>query len=74
MKIDAPGTARRIRWRLHEPTERNTYRWSKVHRLSVHAGDLTVCHRIIPAHAYDVAYDEWIPDDAPECTQCKRDE
>lgn len=62
----------RIRWRLNDPAEENRQRWTKVHRVSVHASDLTACHIIIPENAYDVAYDEWIPDDAIECKRCRK--
>jgi len=61
---------RTIRWRLNEPTELNSQRWSKVHKVSFHNADLTACHQRIPEHAYDVAYDEWIPADAPQCKRC----
>lgn len=65
---------RSLRWRLNEPIEPNSYRWTKVHRVSVHAENLTACHTIIPEHPYDVAYDEWIPADASRCKNCERGE
>lgn len=63
-------TIARIRWRLNDPAEDNRVRWTKVHHVSVHNADLTVCHRIIP-QAYMTDYDEQIPADAPVCTRCK---
>jgi hypothetical protein len=59
-----------IRWRLNEPTEEPRVRWTRVHRVSFHNGDLTRCHMKIPEHPYDAAYNEWIPDDAPRCKRC----
>jgi len=64
-------TSDRIRWRLNDPAEENRQRWTKVHRVSFHAADLTACHILIPEHAYMVDRNEWIPDDAPECQRCK---
>lgn len=61
-----------IMWRLHEPFIESGHRrrWTKVHRVSMHASDLTACHMLIPEHPYDVARDEWIPADAPLCKRC----
>ncbi len=60
-----------IRWRLNDPSEENRQRWTKVHRVSLHSGDLTACHRVIPDHPYMMDRDEWVPDGAPRCRACE---
>jgi hypothetical protein len=65
-------TPRLIRWRRNDPREEHRQRWTMVHRVSAHAEDLTVCHRIIPAHPYMADYDDDIPPNAPRCTACAR--
>lgn len=65
-------TPDRIQWRLNEPTEEARPRWTKVHRVSVHAADLTVCHIKIPDQPYDTNRNEWIPAAAPTCKRCDR--
>jgi hypothetical protein len=59
-----------VQWRLNEPIEENSQRWTKVHRISRHADDLTACHIKIPEHPYDTHYDNWIPEGAPRCKRC----
>jgi len=65
-------TTKRLRWRLNDLGEENRVRWTKVHRVSFHAEDLTVCHRLIPSHPYMMDADDDIPSGAPVCKQCER--
>lgn len=59
-----------IRWRLNDPAEERAVRWSRVHRVSLHADDLTACHLLIPEHPYMVDRDDDIPEAAPRCKRC----
>jgi hypothetical protein len=63
-------TTHTIRWRLNDPGDENRQRWTRVHRLSAHAEDLTRCHIIIPEQPYMVDRDEQIPDGALACKRC----
>lgn len=61
-----------IRWRLRDPGENdNRVRWTKVHRVSLHAADLTACHQLIPEHPYMVDRDDQIPAAADRCKRCE---
>jgi hypothetical protein len=59
-----------VQWRLNDLGEENRQRWTRVHRVSFHAEDLTRCHIVIPEHPYMMNRDEWIPTDAPRCKRC----
>ena len=65
-----PLEASHLRWTLDRT-------WSKVHRVSLHAADLTACHRTIPAvilepaRAYMLERGAAIPAEAPRCRQCE---
>ena len=59
-----------IRWRLNDPAQEWRQRWTKVHRVSFHANDLTVCHILIPEFPYDSEHDGQIPVDAIKCKRC----
>jgi len=61
-----------IRWRLNDPADEWTTRWTKVHRVSLHANDLTACHMAIPEYPYMTDRDDQIPEDAPRCKRCAK--
>jgi len=61
-----------IRWRLNDPGVEWRQRWTKVHRVSLHAEDLTACHRVIPDMAYMTDRNEEVPSDAPRCRACEQ--
>jgi hypothetical protein len=61
-----------VRWRLNDPAEENRQRWTRVHRVSIHAADLTVCHIVIPEHPYMLDADGQIPTGADRCKRCDR--
>jgi hypothetical protein len=61
-----------IRWRLNDLGEENRVRWTKVHRVSIHANDLTACHMIIPDQPYMADRNDQIPDGLPMCKRCLR--
>jgi hypothetical protein len=63
-----------IRWRLNDPADEWRQRWTRVHRVSFHAADLTACHIVIPESPYMVDRDEQIPTGAPHCKRCERGE
>lgn len=60
-----------IRWRLNDPAKENRQRWTKAHRVSFHASDLTACHQRIPEHPYMMDTDDQIPADWPACQRCQ---
>lgn len=59
-----------IRWRLNSPDVDNRSRWTKVHTISSHAEDLTVCRLPIFPDRYMTDVDDQIPADAPRCQRC----
>lgn len=77
----------KIRWRLNDPAEENTQRWTLVHVL--HPGtaatasgqfgvlipsddEVTLCGMTVPQHAYMEDRDEQIPQGCMTCFRCSR--
>lgn len=65
------GTTKTVRWRLNDPAEENKQRWTKTHKVSFHASDLTACHQLIPEYPYMMDTDDQIPQDWPVCKRCQ---
>lgn len=63
--------AQKVQWRLNDPGEESAQRWTKVHRVSLQADDLTMCHMRIPEHPYMMDFDEDVDPDAPVCKRCQ---
>ena len=63
-----------VRWRLNDPADEPRQRWTKVHKVSMHAADLTVCHQLIPDFPYMRDDTIHVPSDAPRCKNCERGE